>query len=432
MMRLRDLRERIDFRRSKYRIPLFAYVVLLVVGGLVIRIANTGPVEKEDTRRTTDYFNTDMADAAVDTTLVSKEDAMNGRYRGLEDNTAVAGVSDDRDSLNKKEEYDTQYSGDELDEVRRQQAERKQQEQLRQAQARQREMEAVDRQRRRTSDDYVATVSNGELARADRRRRQREMDQLSRDLDEGYNSAVAASRQQRSNAGGVSPADGIVSQENGGNVYGRGVADGGTRQSSDRAADGGEPAAPAEVRKKDDSPSRYFNTIGESEDNSALITAIIDENIKAVDGSRVRLRLLDDIEIEGTAVPKGTYLYATMSGFGSQRVQGSVQNVLVGDRIVSVSLTIYDTDGLPGLYVPASKFREAAREIAGSAADGSNNLTDESSYGTGGVRQWASQAARNATQKVMSTVSGLVRRNRVKLKYGTRVYLVSGGGRSSR
>lgn len=59
--------------------------------------------------------------------------------------------------------------------------------------------------------------------------------------------------------------------------------------------------------------------------NPNLIKAIIDENVKAVDGSRVRLRLLDDIEIGETVVRKGSYLYATMSGFGSQRVKGNVK-----------------------------------------------------------------------------------------------------------
>ena len=36
----------------------------------------------------------------------------------------------------------------------------------------------------------------------------------------------------------------------------------------------------------------------------------IDEDIKAVEGSRVRLRLLDDVEIDGKVVTKGSYLYA--------------------------------------------------------------------------------------------------------------------------
>ena len=37
------------------------------------------------------------------------------------------------------------------------------------------------------------------------------------------------------------------------------------------------------------------------------IQAIIDEDIKAVDGSRIRLRLLDDVEIDECVGKRGTY-----------------------------------------------------------------------------------------------------------------------------
>lgn len=80
--------------------------------------------------------------------------------------------------------------------------------------------------------------------------------------------------------------------------------------------------------KKVKTSSDYFNTLTENEKEPNLIKAIIDENVKAVDGSRVRLRLLDDIEIGETVVRKGSYLYATMSGFGSQRVKGNVKSLL--------------------------------------------------------------------------------------------------------
>ena len=66
-------------------------------------------------------------------------------------------------------------------------------------------------------------------------------------------------------------------------------------------------------------PSDYFHTLAENEPEPKLIKAIIDEDIKAVDGSRVRLRLLDDVEIGEQIVSKGAYLYATMNGFGGQR-----------------------------------------------------------------------------------------------------------------
>ena len=110
--------------------------------------------------------------------------------------------------------------------------------------------------------------------------------------------------------------------------------------------------------------STYFNTLAENEPEPSLIKAIIDEDIKAVDGSRVRLRLLDDVEINDVFLPKGSYLYATMSGFGQQRVKGSVKSLMVNDDLVKVNLTIYDTDGMEGLYVPNSSFRETAKDIA--------------------------------------------------------------------
>ena len=105
----------------------------------------------------------------------------------------------------------------------------------------------------------------------------------------------------------------------------------------------------SEVVKKVKTASDYFNTLAKDAREPKLIKAIIDENIKAVDGSRVRLRLLDDIEINESVVSGGTYLYATVSGFSSGRVKGSINSILVEDELVKVSLSIYDTDGLEGL-----------------------------------------------------------------------------------
>lgn len=72
-----------------------------------------------------------------------------------------------------------------------------------------------------------------------------------------------------------------------------------------------------EVVKKHEEASDYFNTINNNEANQKLIKAIVDEDVKAVDGSRVRLRLLDDIDVGERTIRKGSYLYCIMSGFWS-------------------------------------------------------------------------------------------------------------------
>ena len=181
---------------------------------------------------------------------------------------------------------------------------------------------------------------------------------------------------------------------------------------------------PQKVVKRMKETSDYFNTLAENEPEPRLIKAIIDEDIKAVDGSRVRLRLLDDIEINEKLLPKGSYLYAIMSGFGSQRVKGNVSSVLINDDIVKISLSIYDTDGLEGLYVPSSSFRETAKDVASGAVSGNMNM------GTGNTEnslsQWGMQAIQNAYQKTSNAISKAIKKNKVKLKYGTFVYLVNG------
>ena len=180
---------------------------------------------------------------------------------------------------------------------------------------------------------------------------------------------------------------------------------------------------PTEVVKKIKTSSDYFNTLTANEKEPHMIKAIIDENIKAVDGSRVRLRLLDDIEVGETVVRKGSYLYAIMSAFGSQRVKGSVKSVMVSDEIVKINLSLYDADGLEGLYVPGSSFRETAKDVASGAMSGNMDMSSTNSGNS--LQQWGMQAAQNAYQKTSNAISKAIRKNRVSLKYGTFVYLIN-------
>lgn len=180
----------------------------------------------------------------------------------------------------------------------------------------------------------------------------------------------------------------------------------------------------SEVVKKVKTASDYFNTLAKDTKEPKLIQAIIDEDIKAVDGSRIRLRLLDDIEINESVLKRGTYLYATVSGFSSGRVKGTIGSILVDDELVKVSLSIYDTDGMEGLYVPNSQFRETSKDVASGAMSGNMNM-NTGTYGNT-LTQWGIQTVNNAYQKTSNAISKAIKKNKVKLKYGTFVYLVNG------
>ena len=179
------------------------------------------------------------------------------------------------------------------------------------------------------------------------------------------------------------------------------------------------------VVKKKKEDSEYFNTLSENAPESHLIKAIIDEEVKATEGSRVRLRLLDDIEIGDIPLKKGSYLYATMSGFSKQRAKGKVESIMVGDDLFKVSLTIFDTDGLEGLYVPGSEFMETMKDVGSSAMQSNMNLNDGGGYGNN-VEQWAMQGLQNAYRRTSNAISKAIKKNKVRLKYGTQVYLVNG------
>src|SRR5690606_13773926 len=117
------------------------------------------------------------------------------------------------------------------------------------------------------------------------------------------------------------------------------------------------PQKPKLKVKKTESPSSHFNTVSRTEE-STLIKAIVDEEIKkGTLGNRVRIRLLDDIQVGKTTLKQGSYLYALISGYESQRVKLSITTVKMEDKILPVELHIYDNDGMEGLYVPASSFR---------------------------------------------------------------------------
>ena len=90
---------------------------------------------------------------------------------------------------------------------------------------------------------------------------------------------------------------------------------------------------------------------------------------------------------------------------------------------MKVDLALYDTDGLEGLYVPESSFRETTKDVASSAMQG-GNILDQSSSSSSGIKSWANQFTQNASQKVMQALGTAAKKNRVRLKYGTRVYLV--------
>lgn len=150
-----------------------------------------------------------------------------------------------------------------------------------------------------------------------------------------------------------------------------------------------------------------------------MITAIIDEDVMGYSGSRIRLRLLEEIYAGESLLAKGTYLYARISGFSEQRVQLEISSVLFGGKILPIKLLVYDTDGLPGLYVPASAFREFSKGLGSSPVQGFNTMGSSQNQ-----NEFVMSTVDKLFQSTSSAIANMVRKNRAKLKYNNQVFLV--------
>jgi conjugative transposon TraM protein len=169
--------------------------------------------------------------------------------------------------------------------------------------------------------------------------------------------------------------------------------------------------------EKTDVVSGEFNTVL-PETHIAFISEVIDENVTGYAGSRLRLKLLEDIKAGPNLVKKGTYLFALVSGFSEQRVTLTITSILYDGKILPVKLDIYDMDGLPGLYVPSSAFRDFTKDLGGNSVQG---VTID---GSSGNNQFIMSSLDKVFQSTSSAIADLIRKNKAKLKYNSYLYLI--------
>jgi hypothetical protein len=94
------------------------------------------------------------------------------------------------------------------------------------------------------------------------------------------------------------------------------------------------------------------------------IPAVIDGKQKIIEGTVVRLKLLDTVTINGQLIPKGQLLYGTGRLY-NQRLALTIKLIRMGNTILPADLTVFDmTDGLEGISVPEAVTGDAVRSGA--------------------------------------------------------------------
>ena len=137
------------------------------------------------------------------------------------------------------------------------------------------------------------------------------------------------------------------------------------------------------------------------------------------DGQTVRLRLLEPMAVEERIIPKGSIIV------GATKIQGerlciSITSIENGRMIIPVVLSVYDTDGQEGIFIPNSMEVSAAKEVAanmGGSMGSSINISSDAKA------QLASDIGKGLIQGTSQYVAKKMRTIKVHLKAGYQVLL---------
>ena len=137
------------------------------------------------------------------------------------------------------------------------------------------------------------------------------------------------------------------------------------------------------------------------------------------DGQTVRLRLLEPMAVDERIIPKNSIVVGTTKIQG-ERLCITITSIENGRMIIPVELSVYDTDGQEGIFIPNSMEVSAAKEVAanmGGSMGSSINISSDAKA------QLASDLGKGLIQGTSQYIAKKMRTVKVHLKAGYQVLL---------
>jgi conjugative transposon TraM protein len=156
------------------------------------------------------------------------------------------------------------------------------------------------------------------------------------------------------------------------------------------------------------------NDSKQSEGVQNAVEAVVHQTQTIVSGSNVKLRLQNDIYVNGTLIPRGNFL-SGLASLDGERLHIEVSSIRFNNSIFPVKLGVYDLDGQAGVNIPGALARDVARQSA-------DNSVQNVELGT-----LSPSLAAQATAAGINTAKSLLTRKlklvRVTIKAGYKVLL---------
>lgn len=149
------------------------------------------------------------------------------------------------------------------------------------------------------------------------------------------------------------------------------------------------------------------------------ISACVHSDQTITDGQAVRLRLLEAMRVADKVIPRNTIVV------GAARVQGErlgigLSSIEYGGTIIPVELSVFDSDGQEGIFIPGSMEIDAVKEIA---ANMGSSLGSSINISTDAGAQLASDLGKGVIQGTSQYIAKKMRTVKVHLKAGYKVFL---------
>ena len=184
----------------------------------------------------------------------------------------------------------------------------------------------------------------------------------------------------------------------------------------------GQPTGNAEFVAAHTTERNYgFNTAvgGTAVSEKNTLSACINGAQSVTDGQAVKLRLLEPMAVADRIIPRNAALV------GAARIQGERLGITITSleyegMVIPVELSVYDTDGQPGIFIPNSMELDAVKEVA---ANMGGSLGSSINISTDAGAQLASDLGKGLIQGTSQYIAKKMRTVKVHLKAGYKVML---------
>lgn len=168
-------------------------------------------------------------------------------------------------------------------------------------------------------------------------------------------------------------------------------------------------------KSKKNAENKFFGI--EEDTNSEeqnTVEAVVHQTQTLVNGAVVKMRLLNDIYLNGSLVKKGNFVFG-IAELNDERLEIKINSIRNNNSLFPVKLEVFDIDGLPGIYFPEA----ISRDVAKQSTDNSLQLLELTSMDP----SFKAQAAATGINAAKSLLSKKVKQVKVLVKAGYKVLL---------